>query len=529
MQKFWANSLVFSPVILAAFVLGTVLPSFASQAPASEQTIGQVTSVSQLSDVQPSDWAFQALQSLVERYGCIEGYPDKTFKGNRSMTRYEFAAGLNACLERVQEIIASNTADLAKKEDLETLQKLQADFAGELETMRGRVDALEARTNALEAQQFSTTTKLRGEVIFGLASAFGSDRALNTDQINSGASRTKLDENITFSDRVRLNLDTSFTGKDRLRVRLEAKNTIANAGVTGTNMTRLGFDGDDSNKVSAAVVSYRFPLSKNTLVHVGAAGLEYVDEVPTNSQNFDSSGSGALSRFGRYNPIYRAAQDTGVIVNHKLNDALTLTAGYMVPSKTASNPAGSNGLLSGDYSALGQLTYQANPNLALGLTYVNAYYSGGSGVTGSTGTGFANNPFNGARTSVNAYSASANYRVSRGLTLSGWAGYTNARAEDNTKYKADIWNWAVQLGFPDLGKKGNFGGIVFGLPPRVTSNTMAAGREDRDASYHLEAFYKYKVNNNLAITPGVIAIFNPEGHSANPTSYVGVVRTTFSF
>ncbi|MCY7278798.1 MAG: iron uptake porin, partial [Phormidesmis sp. CAN_BIN44] len=94
--------------------------------------IEQVTSVSQLSDVRPTDWAFQALQSLVERYGCIAGYPDKTFRGNRALTRYEFAAGLNACLDRVNELIAAATANLVKKEDLATLQKLQEEFAAEL-------------------------------------------------------------------------------------------------------------------------------------------------------------------------------------------------------------------------------------------------------------------------------------------------------------------------------------------------------------------------------------------------------------
>jgi predicted PhzF superfamily epimerase YddE/YHI9 len=97
--------------------------------------LGQVTSVSQLSDVRPTDWAFQALQSLVERYGCIVGYPDKTFRGNRALTRFEFAAGLNACLDRVNELIAASTADLVKKEDLATLQKLQEEFATELATI----------------------------------------------------------------------------------------------------------------------------------------------------------------------------------------------------------------------------------------------------------------------------------------------------------------------------------------------------------------------------------------------------------
>lgn len=82
------------------------------------ETADQVTSVSQLTDVKPTDWASQALQSLVERYGCIVGYPDKTFRGNRVLTRYEFAAGLNACMDRINELIGASTADLIKKEDL---------------------------------------------------------------------------------------------------------------------------------------------------------------------------------------------------------------------------------------------------------------------------------------------------------------------------------------------------------------------------------------------------------------------------
>ncbi|GAB1544175.1 hypothetical protein NUACC21_68510 [Scytonema sp. NUACC21] len=121
-----------------------------------DRTIAQVTSVSQLSDVQPTDWAFQALQSLVERYGCIAGYPNGTYRGNRALTRYEFAAGLNACLDKVNELIATATAELVTKQDLVTLQRLQEEFAAELATLRGRVDVLEARTAELEANQSLT-------------------------------------------------------------------------------------------------------------------------------------------------------------------------------------------------------------------------------------------------------------------------------------------------------------------------------------------------------------------------------------
>ena len=88
----------------------------------------QITSVSQLSDVQPTDWAFVALQSLVERYGCIAGYPNSTYRGNRALTRYEFAAGLNACLDRVNELIATATADLVRKEDLAQYKSYKKNF-----------------------------------------------------------------------------------------------------------------------------------------------------------------------------------------------------------------------------------------------------------------------------------------------------------------------------------------------------------------------------------------------------------------
>ncbi|HEY9616707.1 MAG TPA: iron uptake porin, partial [Microcoleaceae cyanobacterium] len=200
--------------------------------------IDQVTSVSQLTDVRPTDWAFQALQSLVERYGCIVGYPDRTYRGNRSLSRYEFAAGLNACMDRISELINSIKNDYVSKEDLLVLQRLQEEFGAELAALRGRVDGLETRTATLEKQQFSTTTKLNGEAIFAISDTFGD--AVGSDNDDSQA---------IFSDRVRLNFDTSFSGKDRLKTRLNAGNVPNYFGTTGTNMTRLAFDSPTGNSV----------------------------------------------------------------------------------------------------------------------------------------------------------------------------------------------------------------------------------------------------------------------------------------
>ncbi|MEL6165468.1 MAG: iron uptake porin, partial [Cyanobacteria bacterium J06628_3] len=152
MKNIW-KSLFVSPSVLVATLILSAASVAAETLTISENTqeeaLGQVTSVSQFSDVQPTDWAFQALQSLVERYGCIAGYPNSTFRGNRALTRFEFAAGLNACLDRMNELIAVATSNVGTG-DLSTIKRLQSEFSSELATLRGRVDALEARTAQLE-------------------------------------------------------------------------------------------------------------------------------------------------------------------------------------------------------------------------------------------------------------------------------------------------------------------------------------------------------------------------------------------
>ncbi|NEO81761.1 iron uptake porin, partial [Moorena sp. SIO4G3] len=285
-------------------------------------SIDQVTSVSQLRDVSPGDWAYEALRSLVERYGCIAGYPNRTFRGNRATTRYEFAAGLNACLNQIERLIAASTADFITREDLETLQRLIQEFEAELATLGARVDNLEGRVAFLEDHQFSTTTKLKGEVLFTFAGAFGDQKA---DGSGDG-----IDENITFSNRVRLNFDTSFTGKDRLRTRLQAGNFTRLSDVTGTDMARLGHDAGGGNDVEINDLYYRFPIGKKFRGYVGTTGLD-LDNIfnPTNPF-LASSGSGGLSRFVRRNPLtLRGAGGAGAGFSYKFSNALKLSVLYL--------------------------------------------------------------------------------------------------------------------------------------------------------------------------------------------------------
>ena len=479
-------------------------------------SMNQVTSVSQLSDVRPTDWAFQALQSLVERYGCIAGYPDGTYRGNRALTRYEFAAGLNACLDQVTKLIGSSTANFVTREDLAVLQRLQEEFAAELASLRGRVDALEARTSELEANQFSTTTTLNGETIFAVSDTFGKG-AVGDD---------KTTANLGY--RVRLNFDSSFTGTDRLRTRLQARNNARYDRPTGTPMTRTNFDGDGGSEITLDKLSYQFLIGSRTNVEIGAKGLTSDDVAPLINPYFDSAAQGAVSRFGAFNPaIYNTPGETGIAINHQLTDRLNLTLSYL--ANTAADSTEGNGLFNGSYGAIAQLTYSPTSDLDLALSYVRSY-SRKNDVDLSLGTGSnnANQPFNQNATRGNHFGLQASWRPSSRFALSGWAGYVDAQQLSGGDAKAEIWNGGVTFAFPDLFSEGNVGGLIVGVPPLVTRNDIKENK-DNATSLHVEALYRIQVSDFISVTPGVYVITNTDHNKDNGTTWVGVLRTSFTF
>lgn len=498
-----------------------------------EKLIAQVTSVSQLSDVQPTDWAFQALQSLVERYGCIAGYPNQTYRGNRALTRYEFAAGLNACLDRVNELIATATADIVTREDLATLQKLQEEFSAELATLRGRVDALEARTAQLEANQFSTTSKFEGEIVTAVVDALEGETN---------------EDNTTFGARARINFVTSFTGKDTLYTRIQTNNIVSPDIGTPEGNLAFGESSDDASTDAALdALWYSFPLTEKTNV-IAIANAGAADDVVDTVNQFDGDGTeGAISAFGTRNPIYYNMDGSGLGITQEFGSSLSLSLAYL--GSSPNDPSSDSGIFNGPYGALAQLTFEPSKRFKIGLTYINAYNQ-------ELGTGSQRaNPISFLRGDIapppaepgepepeevevpfssNSYGIQASLGISENIVLGGWVGYTNA---SNLSTKGgiidrgslDIWNWAVTLGFPNLGKKGNLAGIVVGMEPKVTDSSIDEIDKDRDTSYHIEAFYQYRINDNISITPGVIWLTAPDHNDDNDNVVIGALRTTFTF
>jgi hypothetical protein len=486
--------------------------------------MGQLTSVTQLTDVQPTDWAYQALQSLVERYGCIVGYPDSTYRGQRALTRFEFAAGMNACLDRISELLAASTADLATKEDLATLQRLQEEFAAELAALRGRVDVLEARTSALEANQFSTTTKLSGETLFFVADIFNEDDGFENETV--------------FQYRNRLIFDTSFTGTDQLRARLQA-GTLEPFRQPG-NELGFGAFGNTDGDVVLDLLSYQFAVGDFARINIFANGAGLDDATFGNTINpLDNPARSAITRFGQRNAVYRTANTSaGAAINFFLTDNISLQAAYLSGEKA--NPSPGSGLFNGNYGALGQLTFRNIFDVVdLAFTYVNAYTGTSTNADGSITAGV---PFGlGSRSArvdvdrpviANSYGIEANFKLFPGFQLGGWVGYSAIRAIGLGD--AEVWNYAGTLAFPDLFKRGSLGGIIFGMQPRLTGSDSSIGdrlgqRKDPDVGFHLEAFYRYALNDNIDITPGFIWITAPNHNEDNNDEFMGVLRTTFRF
>ena len=542
----------------------------------------QVTSVSQLTDVRPTDWAFQALQSLVERYGCIVGYPDKTFRGNQALTRYEFAAGLNSCLDRINELIAAGTANLVKKEDLAVVRKLQEEYAAELATLRGRVDKLETRTATLEGQQFSTTTKLNGLVWMNLTGA-GASRDVRYEGPLSGANDpgngrffttrtngqpttlTTGSPSTTFSFLTWLTLNTSFSGRDSLVTQLAAGNAISpvNQYASAGFFNAFGSPFTDQsagtvNGRSDIVIHdlfYSFPVGNSIKVTIGPR-VNWYRTFDFNRFTFFLTGAGSFDSIGstQTNAIDRGS---GAVVEWNISKQLRLAVAYLgentefLPGQfgfnTSSNPR--FGLFGGTNTSTAELTFSPNDKINLRFMYnysrIQAYGGQVGGAIGEpipygyldAGPGFSEAGPGGFPASGGLKFATANtlavnfdWLITPGFGVFGRYSYGTTNLEPIDK-KVRSQSFQVGAGFPDLFKKGALGVLTFVMPMDILEGRryFASGAGDGGTMYELEASYFYPISQNLALVPSFYTIFNANNFNSNPTIFVGNLRAQFSF
>ncbi|XWK87418.1 MAG: iron uptake porin [Phormidium sp.] len=524
--------------------------------------VDQVTSVSQLRDVQPTDWAFQALQSLVERYGCIEGYPDRTYRGNRALTRYEFAAGLNSCLDRIQELIAALPQGVSR-EDLNSLQRLQEEFASELATLRGRVDALEARVNQVEANQFSTTTKLRGLVAFNLSTAsIAGDHvkvegfsgppanAMRDPVTNRPMVRRATSPNTTLSGLAWLTFNTSFSGRDSLVTKLVTGNgdspinQLLSAGLYNTAGTPF-FDqtaGVFPNEVVLQELYYSFPVANNLRVTFGPR-INWYLHFDFNPFTLPTTGANSFNEINS-TTLTSTKRGAGAIVEWNISKNFEFRTGYLVENiefipgvRPAADP--NRGLFNGADTITAELTFKPAPTANIRLLYQRSNLARNfrGQIAVQPILGVADDGFGGRvhDATADTFGVNFDWLITKGFGIFGRYYYsiTNIDPINPTLSDGNINAQNIQAGlaFPDLGKKGALATLTFVIPFDVLEGRrfLVAGGGNGGTQYEIGATYFIPLNTNISIVPSLYVIGNINNFDDNPTVFVGNLQTQFRF
>jgi hypothetical protein len=486
---------------------------------ASRDSLEQVTSITQFSDVQPTDWAYQALSNLIERYGCVTGYPNGTYRGSRAMTRLEAAALLNACLERITEVT-------------DELKRLMNEFEKELAVLKGRVDGLEAKVAELEATQFSTTTNLTGHATFVLgASTFGGSASnlVNANQSRFGAT--------TFNYNLQLNFHTSFTGKDLLRATLRSgnfdgdSNSFGGAGPSGLSVLQVAFQEEGgANLIGIDRLFYQFPIGDFIVTFGGR--VEQDDMLAIWPSVYPQDAILDVLTLGGAPGAYNVNLGVGAGVWWQ-KSGFAISANYVAANGSSGNP-NEGGIATDGAGGTGtlQIGYTAEQwAIAAIYSYIQNANNLFVYATDFTIESFQNAGY------TSAFGLSAYWQPAEsGLIPSISAGW----GINSTNYNSTVNNqglvstsqsWSVGLQWDDAFMQGNALGMAVGQAPFATS--LKGGETPNDGNYVWEWWYKVQVTDNIAVTPALFYLSRPlggdtpDGKSFNQLG--GLIKTSYRF
>jgi len=525
---------LFQQLLVAPAALGLLAPVAANAAELNINGVSdyaasseQVTSITQFSDVYPTDWAYQALSNLIERYGCVAGYPNGTYRGQRAMTRFEAAALLNACLDRVTEVT-------------DELKRLIKEFEKELAILKGRVDGLEARVGELEATQFSTTTKLKGQVTFVMgASTAGGSESLANDFYNQELGA------FTFNYDYRLELLTSFTGKDLLKTRLRAGNFGNSVFGTGLTAMEVAFEEPSgANSVGIDRLFYQFPVGEDFTVTAGGR-VRQDDMLAVWPSAYPADTILDFFTYAGAPGAYNLTLGSGAGVWWQ-KDGFSISANYVSANgNLSSSEKGVGGGIATDAAASNGTVQLAYAKDSWGLAAAYNYASGdnGAGVYGGNATPFS--------VLVSGAGVSNSVGLSAWWTpeTAGWIpsistgwGLNSVDGLDTTPIKsATSQSWYVGLQWADVFLKGNAAGMAVGQPTFVTSIDLRDSKESdfvADGNYAFEWWYMFQVTDNISVTPALFYLSRPLGEGtrllnsdgdATFNNFGGLVKTTFKF
>jgi len=481
-------------------------------------------------DLQPDDWAYQALRQLTDQHGCLAGMPVQAYAGNCAISRFEAAALLLACLQRME---ASS----------ESLKPLITALEQELLVLQGRLDAQRTKVGVLEAMQFSPTTKLKGLVNFDLG-VYGYRGTAK--QGNSGPGGVEsLESALTFNYQVRLNFDSSFTGKDLLRIRLISGN-YADSAFNGsqyraTKLVRTFQSQAGPEAVDIDRLYYVFPISSAWQATVGSRvrNTEMLGIQPSVYQSglgdflygtFGASGvynkqtgGGVGITWRQYRPLsrpYIAAALNTLVSNASEGDP---SEGGLFTDRSAASLLAQFGVVGPGWGLVAGYRYgQCGTDIRVGTQYT---YSASKTACDELRAGAATNNL-----AVNAYwqprQRSWLPSISTGWGLTAFnQGYISAIQTRQAQ------SWMVGLQWKEVLAKGNRAGLAVGAVPFTT--VRFDGQAPRDGNTTREGWYDIRLSDAISLTPALFYQNRPAGQNTPRgetfNALGGLLRMTLQF
>jgi len=495
---------LFQQLLVAPAALGLMAPVAATAADLNVNGVsqysnsGEIESISQFSDVYPTDWAYQALTNLAERHGCVASSP------NGSMTRYEAAALLNKCL--------GNVAQVNEEE-----RRLLNEFGPELAVIKGRLDGLEARVGEFEAGVFSSTTKLSGRTIFNIG-------GISTNEGTATTNNPHQNEAVNFHYDTAISLDTSFDGNDLLTNRIRVSNgsstqPFGSAGVAALESAH-GTGAADTMLIDRSY--YQFPVGDKVTATIGAK-VRQDDMLGVWPSAYPSDAVLDVLTYAGANDAYSLASGVGGGVTWADEN---LSASLLFISENGANSS------SQEATAGGILSAHGSDDVTGQVAWL------GDGITLAAAYTIADNGNQGGAVDANDYSAfglSGIYELENSLlgldsewlptSISAGMGWKTPDKEDNPDTSAnaveDSTTWTVGLIWNDAFVDGNNLGWAVG--------TAEGHRDDSgyDDPLAWEIYYQMAVSDNISVTPALFVIQRDDTRNDDITG--AVVKTTFSF
>ena len=367
----------------------------------------------------------------------------------------------------------------------------------DIANLKGRLDGLEARQNEFEAGGFSDTTTMDGKAVFQLGAVEQAEGALS--------------EGLQAAYTYQINLNTSFTGDDNLYVRLKTGNA-AEFMDSKTYGTYLSSANGNNDSFEVDKIWYTFPVGENNTFWVGPKIENYYMHGTTPSiykpvtKQFTLGGNAAA---------YGASTDSGAGWAYNADNGFAVSTNVVSKQNESTNGFLTNQSRTSWATQVGYTQPQYAVSAIVNMKYNGWYDDYFSTALGVSSRGYESTNVNSTNIGLRAWwrpeeSGTATPEVTFGYDTSE---IDNAASDSSTA-------WFAGLTWKDMFNADDRIGIAFGQPQTLDSESVDP--------FAWEAYYSYKVNDSVSVTPAIFGGTDRNGTAGRDVSGA-VIETTFKF